>query len=78
MFLKSIVHLHWIKQLNITGAPIWPQVIKPQQADDRYQCMKKVKVGQADVMRVDDTDIYAAGKYFGLVPILKESNSLSK
>ncbi|XP_071098657.1 melanotransferrin-like [Haliotis cracherodii] len=46
-------------------------------ADDRYQCMKKIKAGEAEVMRVDDTDIYAAGKYFGLIPILKESNSLS-
>lgn len=50
--------------------------IKPDlsciQADSVLDCMRLIQDGYADMVTLEAGDLYAAGKYFGLVPIVAE------
>ncbi|ESO87859.1 hypothetical protein LOTGIDRAFT_234865 [Lottia gigantea] len=41
----------------------------------RYECWRYIKNGDADLIRVDDTEIYSAGKLYDLKPVAKETFS---
>ncbi|TPP56081.1 Family S60 non peptidase ue S60 family [Fasciola gigantica] len=51
--------------------------IKPDltciQADSVLDCMRLIQDGYADMVTLEAGDLYAAGKYFGLVPIVADS-----
>ncbi|KAK6185239.1 hypothetical protein SNE40_007513 [Patella caerulea] len=44
----------------------------------RYECWRWIRDGKADLIRVDDTEIYAAGNLYGLIPVAKESFSVDR
>ncbi|CAL8099185.1 unnamed protein product [Calicophoron daubneyi] len=54
--------------------------IKPDlnciQADSALDCMRLIQEGYADMITLEAGDLYAAGKYFDLVPIVAESYGL--
>lgn len=42
------------------------------QANSTIECMKLIKDGYADMITLEAGDLYTAGKYFDLVPIVSE------
>ncbi|ESO04012.1 hypothetical protein HELRODRAFT_99809 [Helobdella robusta] len=43
--------------------------------DGVIDCLKKIRLGDADLITLDAADVYMAGKHFGLVPIAAEDYS---
>ncbi|KAA0185776.1 Family S60 non-peptidase ue (S60 family) [Fasciolopsis buskii] len=56
--------------------------IKPDlsciQADSVLDCMRLIQDGYADMVTLEAGDLYAAGKYFGLVPIVAENYAVGQ
>lgn len=55
-----------------SGAGINPE-ISCFQTESHADCMKYIEAGNADIVTLDGGDIYTAGKYFDLVPVMGET-----
>ncbi|CAH1789988.1 unnamed protein product [Owenia fusiformis] len=62
---------------NAFSAKGWSPNLQCVLADDKYDCMRRIEANEADLMTLGDTQVYSAGRYFNMVPVMAEKYSES-